>query len=286
MNGVPYIRFFGDDWLAGTQELSLEERGALITIVALTSSTGRGPEADFKRLARRFGCTPGRAKKIIMSLVDLGKITIEDGSLNNKRALFETKNSQKNSEKQSEKANQRWSKKDEKCNKIKGVENAAALPGECQPEPEPEPYTATTVPKSGDPREPDPPTEAAAASGGVAKTEMPIDDLYAEVLAAVGHRGASLPAHWMPPAAQLHVSRWRTDLGLTDAQIIFTARESRKRHDEAPNGPKALDRVMANVAAQLTAPRLKAASKPQQKAPRKHFEVMAERMAKTGTEGP
>lgn len=126
---------------------------------------------------------------------------------------------------------------------------------------------------------------SSSSSAREAKTEMPIDDLYAEVLAAVGHRGPNLPAHWMPPAAQLHVNRWRTDLGLTDAQIIFTARESRKRHDEAPNGPKALDRVMANVSAQLTAPRLKVASRPQQKAPRKHFEVMAERMAKTGTEG-
>jgi uncharacterized protein YdaU (DUF1376 family) len=287
MSGVPYIRFFGDDWLSGTQELSLEERGALITIVALTATTGNGPEADYKRLARRFGCTPGRAKKIIMSLVDLGKITIEDGNLNNRRALIETKNSQKNSKKQSEKANHRWSKKAEKDNKNKAGGDAAAMPGQCQPEPEPEPYTTTTVPKSGDLREPDPPPKAAAAVHEQASGQSALsqDQLYDAVLSAVGHRSGNLPTHWMPPAAPMHVDRWRTDLGLTDAQIISAARESRKRHDQAPNGPKALDRVMANVAAQLTAPKLKPISAPSAKGPRKHFEVMAERMAKTGTDG-
>jgi uncharacterized protein YdaU (DUF1376 family) len=35
MAGTPYIRFFGDDWLSGTQSLTLEERGVLITLVAM-----------------------------------------------------------------------------------------------------------------------------------------------------------------------------------------------------------------------------------------------------------
>jgi uncharacterized protein YdaU (DUF1376 family) len=140
MGGVPYIRFFSDDWLSGTNALSLEERGALITLVALTASTGEPPKADFHRLSRQLGCTPGRAKKIIEALIDLGKIGVDGGSIINRRALTETEISQKNSEKQSEIARSRWSKNPEKSNEIKESSDAMAQPRQCQPEPEPEPY--------------------------------------------------------------------------------------------------------------------------------------------------
>lgn len=138
MSGVPYIRFFGDDWLSGTQDLSLEERGALVTIVALTAATGQPPALEYQRLARRLGCTPGKAKKVVAALVDLGKISIEGEAIHNTRALLETEYSQKKSEKQSENASARWSKKSEKPNKNKGGADAMAMPRECQPEPEPE----------------------------------------------------------------------------------------------------------------------------------------------------
>lgn len=138
MSGVPYIRFFGDDWLSGTQALSLEERGALVTIVALTAATGKPPALDYPRLARRFGCTPGKAKKVIAALLDLGKIGIEADAICNARAMKETLFSQKKSEKQSENASARWSKKEEKPNENNGSDNAVGMPRECQPEPEPE----------------------------------------------------------------------------------------------------------------------------------------------------
>ncbi|MEW2911430.1 DUF1376 domain-containing protein [Leisingera sp. JC11] len=138
MTGVPYIRFFGDDWLSGTQAMSLEERGALVTIVALIAATGQPPALDYPRLARRFGCTPGKAKKVIAALADLGKISIESGAIENSRALAETEFSRKKSEKQSENASARWSKKTEKPNKNNGGYDAVAVPRECQPEPEPE----------------------------------------------------------------------------------------------------------------------------------------------------
>jgi uncharacterized protein YdaU (DUF1376 family) len=137
MSGVPYIRFFGDDWLSGTQDLSLEERGALVTIVALTAATGQPPALDYQRLARRFGCTPGKAKKMISALEDLGKIAIEGEEIHNERAMAETAFSQKKSEKQSENASARWSKKTKKSNKNSEARNAAAVPRQCQPEPEP-----------------------------------------------------------------------------------------------------------------------------------------------------
>ena len=143
MSGTPYIRFFGDDWLSGTQDLDLIERGALITIVALTASTGQPPKEDYKRLARRFGCTPMKAKRSVLSLIELGKLHIADGAIINGRALKEVEISQKLSEKQSENANARWSKNTGKGKEINGSDDATAIPAHmpktCQPEPEPEP---------------------------------------------------------------------------------------------------------------------------------------------------
>lgn len=139
MSGTPYIQFYSDDWLSGTQDLSPEERGVLITIVALTASTGTPPKEDYDRLSRRFGCTKLKAKKIVKSLMELGKITVEDGRLVNIRAQKETEKSLKNSQKQSETAKKRWSLSDKKTNK----NNDSFMPrhsrGICQPEPEPEP---------------------------------------------------------------------------------------------------------------------------------------------------
>lgn len=138
MSGVPYIRFFGDDWLSGTQELSLEERGALITIVALIASSGSMASDDYTRTARRFGVTPAKAKKLINILLDLGKIRIENGKIINDRAQKELKKSQEFSQKQSENARGNRSKKDKKTNKNNGGAEATAKPRLNQPEPEPD----------------------------------------------------------------------------------------------------------------------------------------------------
>lgn len=144
MSGVAYIRFFGDDWLSGTNELTLEERGALITLVALTATTGGAVVYDMDRLGRRFGCTKGKAKKVITALAELGKIQIIEGLIENRRALKETVLSQKYSKKQSENANVRWSKKEEKSSNNNEDANAVVIPRQCQPEPEPEPIKRDT----------------------------------------------------------------------------------------------------------------------------------------------
>jgi outer membrane biosynthesis protein TonB len=141
MAGTPYIRFFGDDWLSGTQSLTLEERGVLITLVAMTATAGEAPAYDVERLARRLGCTRAKTIKLMNALCETGKITIEDGRIYQPRALKETKKAQENSEKQTKIANARWSRLDVKTNENKPADDATALPRECQPEPEPEPET-------------------------------------------------------------------------------------------------------------------------------------------------
>ena len=146
MSGTPYIRFYGDDWLSGTQDLTLEERGALITIVALTASRGKSPNADFKRLSHQFACSKKRAEKIVKSLINLDKIYLSNDQLINKRAKKETEISQKKSQKQTENINKRWEEKNKKCNEINDRSDTTVLPPyipkayQPEPEPEPEPY--------------------------------------------------------------------------------------------------------------------------------------------------
>ena len=62
---------------------------------------------------------------------------------------------------------------------------------------------------------------------------------------------------WQGWPPREHVRRWIGELGLTEAEILKTAEESRREHPEPPDGPKALDRVMQRAAqrkAQAKAP--------------------------------
>lgn len=79
------------------------------------------------------------------------------------------------------------------------------------------------------------------------------DVLLRDVLVAVGLQQGFLPIYWLPPASTIHVSRWQTQLGLTSREIIVAAKSSRAQHEQPPNGPKALDRVMQALAGQKSA---------------------------------
>lgn len=81
------------------------------------------------------------------------------------------------------------------------------------------------------------------------------DQLLDAVMQAVGLsiRG-KIPTYWVPPASTMHVERWRSELGLSQQEILSVARENRKQHDDAPNGPKALDGAMKRLAEAKNAP--------------------------------
>ena len=74
------------------------------------------------------------------------------------------------------------------------------------------------------------------------------DQVFGELLDALGLDPAALPGWWQGWPPRLHVKRWRDDLGLTEAEIIATAEASRQEHPEPPDGPKALDRAMQRAA--------------------------------------
>ncbi|AOZ69122.1 GntR family transcriptional regulator [Rhodobacter xanthinilyticus] len=74
------------------------------------------------------------------------------------------------------------------------------------------------------------------------------DEVFGDLLAALGLDPAALPGWWQGWPPRLHVQRWRDELRLTVAEIIATAEASREEHPEPPDGPKALDRAMQRAA--------------------------------------
>ena len=74
------------------------------------------------------------------------------------------------------------------------------------------------------------------------------DEVFGDLLAALGLDPTALPGWWQGWPPRLHVQRWRDELGLTEAEIIAAAEASRQEHPEPPDGPKALDRAMQRAA--------------------------------------
>lgn len=74
------------------------------------------------------------------------------------------------------------------------------------------------------------------------------DQVFVDLLDALGLNADALPGWWQGWSPRLHVRRWRDELGLTEAEILATAEESRQDHPEPPDGPKALDRAMQRAA--------------------------------------
>ena len=74
------------------------------------------------------------------------------------------------------------------------------------------------------------------------------DQVFGELLDALGLDSTALPGWWQGWPPRLHVQRWRDDLGLTEAEIVTVAEASRQEHPEPPDGPKALDRAMQRAA--------------------------------------
>lgn len=74
------------------------------------------------------------------------------------------------------------------------------------------------------------------------------DQVFGELLDALGLDANALPGWWQGWPPRLHVRRWRDELGLTEAEIVATAEASRQDHPEPPDGPKALDRAMQRAA--------------------------------------
>ena len=86
MSKIRRIDFSPDEWLAGTRELTLEERGAYWDVCALIYSRG-GPIADDDvQIARALTCHVRTWRKVRARLLELRKLRLVDGYLTNVRS--------------------------------------------------------------------------------------------------------------------------------------------------------------------------------------------------------
>ena len=102
-------------------------------------------------------------------------------------------------------------------------------------------------------------SSSSSSAGVPADAEKPISEgLIPRLTHALGfdHHG-QIPKYWVTPEAGMIASRWRTDLGLTDDEIVAVALGSAKAHNGPARGPKVLNDAMARYAAEKTAPPLR-----------------------------
>ena len=89
MAKVRRIDFSPDEWLAGTRELSLEERGAYWDVCALIYSRGGPVNDDEVWIAKALTCHVRTWRTIRARLIAAGKLASVDGKLVNLRTLRE-----------------------------------------------------------------------------------------------------------------------------------------------------------------------------------------------------
>lgn len=77
------------DWNEGTNSLSLEQEAAYLRICNAIYIAGGPISNNAFVVAGLLRCNDRKAKRIVSELVEAGKLTIEDGSICNRRALDE-----------------------------------------------------------------------------------------------------------------------------------------------------------------------------------------------------
>ena len=94
-----WVSFYPVSWLNGTAEMSLEEVGAYIQITALLYDnenayaldrilhpiTGKVERYGYSSLARRLHTRPNRLERLIASLLQRGKLSLQAGYLTSPR---------------------------------------------------------------------------------------------------------------------------------------------------------------------------------------------------------
>jgi len=240
MTSIPFMQLYVGDYLADTLHLTTEQHGAYLLLLMTMWRNGASLPNDPAKLARICRVSPKRWPLIWAEIA--GFFAVEGDTITNPRLTKEHQKAVSISQERKTAGRKGGTAKALKKNDQGLANDVAGLKHSQIPEPEPEEDTSSLQ------------SEVSSAAAAVRASACDPDKLHDDVMAAVGLTSGRIPTHWMPPAATIHVSRWMTDLGLTPAQIIDAARESRKRHDEPPNGPRALDGVMRGLAAAIQAP--------------------------------
>ena len=83
--GDPWFKFYPSDWLTGTRELTLEQRGAYIDSIAMQMQYGKAMPDDYSWLAHQMHVSTRKARAIVDELIALKKLSRTDAGITNER---------------------------------------------------------------------------------------------------------------------------------------------------------------------------------------------------------
>jgi uncharacterized protein YdaU (DUF1376 family) len=139
MSETPFIKFYPGDFLGGTSGLSPAERGVYITLLCLIYEADGPIARDDARLSRRCGAPKATFARILEALIEVGKITEQDGKLSNNRAEKALIDRQIRVQNSGVAAKARWSARDQKTEQKQDAQDAPAMPPQCVADAIPEP---------------------------------------------------------------------------------------------------------------------------------------------------
>ena len=243
---IPHFPFYPADFMHGVRGLTPVEVGVYMMLLCRIYEEDGPVEWHVVRLATYCGMREKTFEKTVERLLVLGKLTIESGMLSNARAMTEISSRasklKNNSKAGKASAEKRQQNQQNDATDVEQTFNHTDTDTDTDTDSSSRSSNART-PECDDP----PPTEITITAEA--------DDLYDQVVHAVGLTGGRLPTYWMPPGAIIHVNRWLA-LGLTHDEIVAAARASRSNHQDPPSGPRALDRVMTSLASAKQMPAL------------------------------
>lgn len=86
---TPFLKLYTDDWIAGTIELSFEEKGFYFEVLLrMWERKGTLPD-DANWLACALGCNPRTVRKLVSRLTATSHLQVKDGVISNRRMMRE-----------------------------------------------------------------------------------------------------------------------------------------------------------------------------------------------------
>lgn len=86
---TPFLKLYTDDWIAGTIELSFEEKGFYFEVLLrMWDRKGTLPD-DANWLACALGCNPRTVRKLVTRLVATDHLQVANGVVSNRRMMRE-----------------------------------------------------------------------------------------------------------------------------------------------------------------------------------------------------
>jgi hypothetical protein len=225
----------GADWykreptayLGGVQGMSAKEHAVFSVVLDLIYQHGGSVNNDAAWFSGWI-CDMGAAavRATVTSLIDRGKLCLEDGQLSNNRAKTQAKTKENLSENRAKIGKEGGISSGVSraaLNEIKGLGEAIASPRE-------EKIREELYKKE----------EEGASAKSIS--------VFQEVMIALGVDPEAPPKYWRGKTAETHVAAWQVAHGLTGDEVVEAARLSRRDNAEPPDGPKAIDRYIASYA--------------------------------------